>query len=121
MQKFRYVAIASAVVLLGQATLELIGPDGDMVRGFGLTGLLMMACLATIGTLAGGVVQGFYIALTAGFLGAINAIGHLADARSLAAISVGLLCLVAGVVLTVISLIMQRRLKAEPLEPPPHV
>jgi len=117
----RRLAVLAAGVLLIRATLELIGPDGDLVRGFGATGLLLMTCLATIGTLMGRLPQGFNIAATAGFVGIISAIGHLVLARSFVTIAVGLVCLAAAVVLTVVSLVMQRRLKSAPVEPPPHV
>lgn len=117
----RRLAIVAAGVLLIQATLELVGPDGDLVRGFGATGLLLMMCLAAIGTLMGRLPQGFNFAATAGLVGGMTAIGHLVVAKSFAAISIGLLCLLAAVVLTVISLVMQRRLKGTPVEPPPEV
>jgi len=117
----RYLAITAAALLLLEATLEVIGPDGDMVHGFGATGLAMMAALATIGTLLGRMPQGFTFALTAGMFGAISAAGRLAVHSSLVTTLLAAVGLISALVLIAVSVLMQRHLKDQPSEPPPHV
>jgi hypothetical protein len=67
----RYVAIISAAVLVGYSTLQMFGPDGEILeRAPPHVPLLLMFGLTSVGTLLGRVPGAFAIAIYAGFVGA---------------------------------------------------
>ena len=98
MQLARYVAIGGSGVLIAYCSLQLIAADGDVVSSApGLTAVLLMAALASFGTLLGRAPQAPSITLGAGILGLIDSVSALAAGSAPHGVVVlGAACLVSA-------------------------
>lgn len=105
----RYVALAAALALIGYSALHIVDGAANAV--------VLMAALATVGTLLGRVPQAAVFASGAGLVGAVEAGLGLAAGSQIDPLAVSLVYLLAGLVLLACGLLLLRRAKAD--QPPP--